>query len=321
MPKKILILTTGGTVAGLKTASINSRYESAKLSFDEIFSPALQNMACKNLDIEISVQNVFNIGSQDMDNSHLLRLGMAAQLASDENYGIVVLHGTDSIEESAYFLNLVLKTSANIILTGSMNTSDSLMFDGVANIYGALIAASSKNAKNMGVLAVFDGKIYSARQLYKTHSRGIGAFSGEIGTIVDEKAIFYFKSAKEHTLNTPFDIRKMKSLARVDVVYICADFNAKLYDFSKSDALIICAMGNANLPQNALKTLSKIKIPKVRTSRTNIVDISKDGEIDDEMFGFIRANDLGASKARILLICALSITNKIDIIQGFFDRF
>ena len=80
-------------------------------------------------------------------------------------------------------------------------------------------------------------------------------------------------------------------------------------------------MGNANLPKNALKTLSKLKILKVRTSRTNAVDISKDGEIDDEKFDFIRANDLAASKARILLMCALSQTKNAEIIQGFFDRF
>lgn len=321
MPKNIIILTTGGTITGHKIAGPNSTYESAKLSFDEIFSPALKKLASKILNINIKIKNILNIGSQDMNNQHLLKLAKEVQQASKQNDGVVIIHGTDSIEESAYFLNLVLKTSANIVLTGSMHTKDSLVFDGVANIYGALIVASSQNAKNLGVLAVFDNKIYSARQLYKTHSRSLGAFSGQIGMVVDNKAIFYFQSSKDHTLNTPFDIAKINNLAKVDVIYICADFNEKLYDFSQSDAVILCAMGNANLPKNALKTLSKLKILKVRTSRTNAVDISKDGEIDDEKFGFIRANDLAASKARVLLMCALSQTKNAKLIQGFFDRF
>ena len=302
MPKNIIILTTGGTITGHKTAGLSSTYESAKLSFDEVFSPALKKLASKILNINIKIKNILNIGSQDMTSAHLLKLAKEVQQASKQNDGVVIIHGTDSIEESAYFLNLVLKTSANIVLTGSMHTRDSLVFDGVANIYGALIVASSQNAKNLGVLAVFDNKIYSARQLYKTHSRSLGAFSGQIGMVVDNKAIFYFQSSKDHTLNTPFDI-------------------AKINNFSQSDAVILCAMGNANLPKNALNTLSKLKILKVRTSRTNAVDISKDGEIDDEKFGFIRANDLAASKARILLMCALSQTKNAEIIQGFFDRF
>ena len=324
MAKKITILTTGGTVAGLKSG-LSSIYESAKLGFDEIFPPALQKRVKESLGIEINVQNVFNIGSQDMDNAHLLNLAKAAQSASENCDGVVILHGTDSIEESAYFLNLVLKTSANVVLTGAMHTSDSLIFDGAINIYDALILASSDEVQNMGVLGVFDGRIYSARGLIKTHTRNVGAFdgtnSGQIGIIADNKANFILKSAKAHTLNTPFDIKNIQSLAKVDVVYICADFNEKLYDFSKSDGLVLCAMGNANMPKNALETLKALNIPKVRTSRANIVDISKDGEIDDDAFNFIRANDLGASKARILLMCALSISKEREILQSYFDRF
>ena len=105
MPKNIIILTTGGALTGHKTAGPSSTYESAKLSFDEVFSPALKKLASKILNINIKIKNILNIGSQDMNNQHLLKLAKQVQQASKQNDGVVIIHGTDSIEESAYFLN------------------------------------------------------------------------------------------------------------------------------------------------------------------------------------------------------------------------
>ena len=153
-------------------------------------------------------------------------------LTSDEADGVVITHGTDTMEETAYFLNLVVKSDKPIVFTGAMRNSGSLSADGPLNIYNAVNVVVSQEAAGKGVVVVMNDEIHAAREVTKSDTTAVDTFkspnSGKIGTAYYGNVKFYMNPTRKHTLNSAFDIAKIKELPRVDIIYSHAKTEPKV---------------------------------------------------------------------------------------------
>ena len=181
----IYILATGGTIAGSGSGSLDSSYTSGTVTVDKLIAavPDINKIAT------IKGEQISNIGSQDMNNEVWLKLvnRINELLNSGKADGIVVTHGTDTMEETAYFLNLVVKSDKPVVLVGAMRNSGSLSADGPLNLFNAVNVAISKDSVGKGVVVVMNDEIHAAREVTKTNTTGVDTFkspnSGKIGTV------------------------------------------------------------------------------------------------------------------------------------------
>lgn len=316
---KITILATGGTIAGsAKSDTLTTNYQAGVLGIDTLINavPEIKNLA------EISGEQLANIDSKDMSDEILLRLATRVKEALKSADGVVITHGTDTMEESAYFLSLVVKSDKAVVLVGAMRPATAISADGPKNLYNAVALATDKRAK--GVFVAMNDKIFAPRAVQKTHTLNLNAFEfGEIGTIIDGKAKFYSTSSTKSNLH--FDISKLKTLPKVAILYSHANDESAvaanaLFE-SGVKALIIAGSGAGSIHEthkNALKNLLKKGAKIVVSSRVKqgFVALSE----DDKNLGFISAGDLNPQKARILLQLALTKTSENKEIQGFFEK-
>ena len=233
--------------------------------------------------------------------------------------GVVITHGTDTMEESAYFLNLMINSDKPVILTGAMRNSDSLSSDGALNLYNAIAVATNENARKMGVMVVINDEIYSARDVSKTNTNLLNTFmspnSGKIGVAHYGEVKFYAKSLRAHTYKTPFCADKISpnlldKFARVEIIFAHQDIDgAVVRDAIKRGAkgLVIATFGNGNVGsalQDELKFALENGVAIVLSSRTGSGVVSAD-ESGIALANFILADNLNPQKARILLLISL----------------
>ena len=233
--------------------------------------------------------------------------------------GVVITHGTDTMEESAYFLNLMINSDKPVILTGAMRNSDSLSSDGALNLYNAIAVATNENARKMGVMVVINDEIYSARDVSKTNTNLLNTFmspnSGKIGVAHYGEVKFYAKSLRAHTYKTPFCADKISpslldKFARVEIIFAHQDIDgAVVRDAIKRGAkgLVIATFGNGNVGsalQDELKFALENGVAIVLSSRTGSGVVSAD-ENGIALANFILADNLNPQKARILLLISL----------------
>ncbi|MCC8181215.1 MAG: asparaginase, partial [Planctomycetes bacterium] len=218
----IVILATGGTIAGQAgDSSAPSHYTSGVMDVSALLQsvPQLADHAV------ISGEQIANIGSEDMSEQVWLRLAnRLQQLANDENVaGAVVLHGTDTMEETAYFLNLTVKSAKPIIMTGAMRPANALSADGPANILDAVRLAAWPGAAGLGVLVVLNEKIHAARDMVKTDTLNLDAFSspgvGPLGVMIEGKPAIRRTPTRDHTITSEFSIAESEKLPRVEILY------------------------------------------------------------------------------------------------------
>lgn len=313
--KKIAILTTGGTIAG----KINPNgYEAAVLNGTEVVENLLKNQPNLSQIIEINVIEVCQIPSEKMSFEILIKLAHEAQKALEIYDGIVILHGTDTMEESAYFLNLVLNTKKPVIFTGAMKASDDKFSDGGKNLFDALITASSHEASQKGVLIVFCKEIHSAREVSKTHTQNLNAFSSpnsdKIG-IINQNAIFYFTPNFKHTFKSEFEL--INFFPKVALIYAYQDFDLDFANLNNFDGIVVAGLGDGNLNDKLLNNLKELE------KNGKIIVLSSRcpcGEVSQKQY-FISANNLNPQKARILLMCALSKTKNKEKIKQYFHEY
>lgn len=218
---RIAILGTGGTIAGFIDSTIaTTGYAAGAIDIDVLIKavPQIRDLA------DISWEQIANIDSSNMCDEIWLRLAKKiAKLFAEGIDGVVITHGTDTMEETAYFLNLTIKSDKPVVLVGAMRPSTAISADGPKNLYNAVALVVNKEAKNKGVMVAINDKILSARGVVKTHSLNVDAFSspdfGDLGYIVDGKVFFYNNVIKAHTKNAPFDVSKLTSLPKVDILY------------------------------------------------------------------------------------------------------
>lgn len=319
----IVILATGGTIAG-NQASSNVNYEAGVLEVGVLIDavPALTDIA------NISGVQVANVGSQDMNENIWFDLATKiSELQKNENIdGFVITHGTDTIEETAFFLDLVFPVGKPIVLTGSMRSSDAISADGPKNLYDAVKIASSQSSSNRGAMVALNGKIHSARLVKKNHTENLEAFSsglnGLLGEIQNGK-IKYFKSKRTAKINNFLELKSPGEI-NVGVVYSYAGTDASLIDFYKDkgfDGIILAGVGNGNSNAATIKAIEEnnSKLITVRSSRVLNGVISRNVEINDNEIGTIASYDLNPQKSRILLDLLLSRTKNKELIQRSFE--
>ncbi|GMB96640.1 asparaginase [Helicobacter sp. NHP22-001] len=318
---KVMVLATGGTIAGIGEGGA---YTSGQVGVNDL----LKGIVPKG--VEIESEQVANVGSQDMDSDIWFKLleRIYALSAREDIKGFVITHGTDTMEESAYFLHLSVQTHKPIVFTGAMRNSTSISPDGPMNLHNALAVCAHPESAGLGVLVAMDEGIFSARDVSKTHTSHLSAFkalnTGAIGHVYYGQVHFHAKPIQKHTLQSQLALKGPTPLPKVAVVYTyvgCGDFllNAALQ--AGVQGVVVAGMGNGNVNHTLLEVMAqaiKQGVVVVRSSRVGSGEVQL-GEVDDMRHNFVRAGDLNPQKARVLLQLALLKTTNPQTIQEFFD--
>lgn len=327
---QVKILATGGTIAGTASSSTQmTGYKAGNLGVQVLINavPQIKQYA------EVSGEQVSNIGSQNMTDKIWLKLAKRCnELLADPNVsGIVITHGTDTLEETAYFLNLTAKCNKPIVLVGAMRPSNALSADGPANLYNAVAVAGDPSAAGKGVMVVMNDRVLGARDVTKTNTTGVETFqspnAGQLATIHNGKVLWDAAPVTKHTTQTPFKVDGLDKLPKVGVVYQHAGvegIQAQALVDAKYDGIVTAGVGNGNLHKSTFPIIEKAAkdgIAIVRSSRVPTGSTTKDAEVDDAKYGFVSSGSLNPQKARVLLMLALTQTKDPKEIQKIFDQY
>ncbi len=325
---QIAILATGGTIAGAGDSAIKSAYSAGAVTVDKLLAavPAINDMAT------IKGEQISSIGSQEMTNAVWLKLAKRVNelLANPDYDGVIITHGTDTVEETSYFLDLTVKSKKPVVFVAAMRSSTSMSADGPLNLYNAVSVAINKETAGKGVVVVMNDEIHSAREVTKVNTSSVNAFAspnaGKLGTVYYGNVHYYMQPLRKHTLDTEFDITNVKELPRVDIVYAHPNdtdifVNAAVKAGAKG--IIHAGMGNGNpfpLTQDALGEAVKAGVVVARSSRVGSGRTTLHNEVDDEKYGFIATDSLNAQKARVLLMLGLTKTSdKAKLQEMYFN--
>jgi glutamin-(asparagin-)ase len=323
----VVVLATGGTIAGAGASAANSAtYQAAKVGIEQLIAavPQLSELA------NVRGEQVMQIASESITNDNLLQLGRrVAELADSKDVdGIVITHGTDTLEETAYFLNLVEKTDKPIIVVGSMRPGTAMSADGMLNLYNAVAVASSKDARGKGVLVTMNDEIQSGRDVSKMINIKTEAFKsawGPLGMVVEGKSYWFRLPAKRHTMDSEFDIKTIQSLPDVEIAYSYGNVSDTAYKAlaqSGAKAIIHAGTGNGSVSSRvvpALQALRKDGVQIIRSSHVNAGGfVLRNAEQPDDKYDWVVAHDLNPQKARILAMVALTKTNDSKELQRMF---
>jgi L-asparaginase len=325
----ITILATGGTIAGAGATGTQSAYQSGAVSIDSMIAavPGIEKLA------NIKGEQISNVGSQDMSFDILITLTkrINALLATNDVDGIVVTHGTDTMEESAFFLNLVVKSDKPVVLVGSMRPSTAISADGPLNLYEAVSVAADPQAKGRGVLVVMNNWIHAAHSLTKTSTTAVQTFMspnrGLVGISAYGKNDFYNIPPWKHTTGSEFDVSGVTKFPRVDIIFADEDMSPALIDESAeggAKGIVIAGVGNGNMTKASVEAAAravKKGVVVVRSSRVMTGDVGRNVEINDDENGFIASNELNPQKSRILLTLALLKPHTPEEIQTMFSTY
>lgn len=309
----VVILATGGTIAGAAATGTQSSYTSGAVTIDAMLNavPKIKELA------NIKGEQISNVGSQDMSFDIMLKLAKRINelLPTPGVDGIVITHGTDTMEETAYFLNLTVKSEKPVVMVGSMRPSTAVSADGPLNLYNAVAVAADPESKGRGVLVVMNDWIHSAHSLTKTSTTAVQTFMsplrGLVGVTAYGKNDFYSKPPWKHTTQSEFDVSSVTKLPRVDIVFADADMPPDLIDASVNNGakgIVIAGVGNGNMNKasvDAAANAVKKGVVVVRSSRVATGMVDRNVEVKDDELGFIASDELNPQKSRILLSLAL----------------
>ncbi|MBR0796834.1 asparaginase [Bradyrhizobium jicamae] len=322
---RVLVLGTGGTIAGQANARAGNAYDSGKVTAAGLIAaiPDMDKLA------RISAEQISSIGSQDMNDKVWFDLVKRIRAAVDnkEIDGVVITHGTDTMEETAFFLSNVLDTDIPIVLVGSMRPSTAVGADGPANLYEAMRVASAPESRGRGVLVVLNDIIHGARFVQKTNTTSVDTFrspnAGPVG-YVDTGSLRYLEPAA--TAKGPkYKLPDAPPLPRVDIVYSHANMDAaEVEDAVKRGAkgIVLAGVGDGNSSKGAIDALAaaaKQGVVVVRSSRVGSGYVNRNVEVEDDKLGFAVALDLNPQKARVLLelLIANGITDPKAVQQAY----
>jgi len=326
----IVVIGTGGTIAGAgKVSTDTSTYQTASIAVDAIVAqvPALASVA------NVTSEQVFQVGSKSMNEELMIKLAkhVSEVLKRGDVDGVVVTHGTDTLEETAYLLNLTVHSDKPIVFAASMRPATAISADGPLNLLDAVIVASSKEAKGKGVLVSLNDEIHTARDVAKTNSFKTDTFKspyGPLGYVVEGKAIFYRNIIRPSTTTSEFDIEQIDKLPRVDIAYQYTNSDTVAYDAlikAGAKAIVISGTGNGNVSDALLPQLTEIMkkgTVLVRTSRTGSGSLYRGASYSgDTKYGFIAADDQSPVKARLLTALALTKSSDPRMLREVFYRY
>ena len=322
----IHILATGGTIAGTGASATATNYTAGQVAIGTLLDavPQLKDIA------HVTGEQVVRIGSQDMNDEVWLTLANRINelLSQPETDGIVITHGTDTMEETAYFLNLTVKSNKPVVLVGAMRPSTALSADGPLNLYNAVVTASDKQSTGKGVLVVMNGSILGAESVSKMHTTGVETFqapnAGALGYVLNSQVVYNQSPLKKHTTESVFDVSGLKKLPKVGIVYSYSNIDADMVEpmlKNGYEGIVHAGVGNGNIHCNVFPVLEKARkqgIQVVRSSRITSGPTTLDNEVDDAHYEFIASQQLNPQKARILLMLALTKTRDWKEIQKYF---
>ena len=322
----IHILATGGTIAGTGASATATNYTAGQVAIGTLLDavPQLKDIA------HVTGEQVVRIGSQDMNDEVWLTLANRINelLSQPETDGIVITHGTDTMEETAYFLNLTVKSDKPVVLVGAMRPSTALSADGPLNLYNAVVTASDKQSTGKGVLVVMNGSILGAESVSKMHTTGVETFqapnAGALGYVLNSQVVYNQSPLKKHTTESIFDVSGLKKLPKVGIVYSYSNIDADMVEpmlKNGYEGIVHAGVGNGNIHCNVFPVLEKARkqgIQVVRSSRITSGPTTLDNEVDDAHYEFIASQQLNPQKARILLMLALTKTRDWKEIQKYF---
>ena len=328
---RVVVLGTGGTIAGSAASSTEFHdYKPGKVAIQALIDaiPGLRSAA------DVRSEQLFQVGSASLTSDHWVKLAHRVNilLAQNDVDGIVVTHGTDTLEETAYFLNLVVKSRKPVVLVGSMRPSTAISADGPINLYNAVLLAASPSAVGKGVLVVLNDQISGARDVTKTNTSNTDTFRnwelGFMGYMRDGVPHFYRVSTRKNTADTEFDLAGADALPQVDIVYGYVNVNGvavTAFVNAGAKAIIVAGTGegttvNTGIEQSLIEARKKGVIV-VRSSRVGNGMVTRSLENRDDELGFVVADTLSPQKARILTMLALMRTSDVRDIQRMFYEY
>jgi L-asparaginase type II len=324
----IYIIATGGTIAGTAASAVSSVYTAGTLKIASLMAAVPELKKFEKLE---SIDIFDPIDSSDITTQHWLTLAKKINelLQKPHVKGVVITHGTDTLEETAYFLDLVIKSKKPVVLVGSMRSSSSLSPDGPLNLFNAVEVANSPKSVGKGVLVVMNDTIYDARDVTKTNTSAVQTFfapnGGAIGYVNYGDVEFVRSVMRKNTIDTPFDVSQLTQLPEVEIIYEYAGSSGSLLKAAINLApagIVIAGTGNGNITarDKALMVLAREKgIEIIRSSRTGSGKVTYDN-VDglDSKIGLIPGDNLNPQKARILLMLSLTLPRKeLDIRNSF----
>lgn len=328
---KVKVLATGGTIAGAQTSSSEVGYKSGTFSVDDLIKavPPMKDLA------DLSGEQVANIGSQTMNHDVWLKLAKRVNevLKDGSTDGVVITHGTDTLEETAYFLSLVVKSDKPVVLVGSMRPATAISADGPANLYNAVALAANPEARGRGPMIVIDDEIHYGREAQKMNTTELDTFHspnrGRAGVINVGKLEWFSQNTTRHTTKSEFSVdgKTPADLPRVEVVYSYENLGPEMVDFLVQQGvkgIVLAGVGDGNSTDAAIAALAaaaKKGVAIVRSSRTGSGVVARNVEVDDDKLGFIASMELSPQKARILLMLGLMNTSDPAKLQQFFMQY
>jgi L-asparaginase len=329
----VYILATGGTISGKGASSTSlADYKAGALRGDELVAavPEITQVA------RVKVEQIANISSTDITIAHWLTLARRINeiFASDPTVaGVVITHGTNTIEETAYFLNLTVKDERPVIVVGSMRPASAISADGPLNLLNAVRAATAKEAVGKGTLVVLNDEINAARDVTKTNTYRVETFrSGDLGLLgyVDaDRVALYRAPLKRHTTRSEFDVRSLTTLPAVDILYsYVAPSPVLAAALVAADVRgIVVAGTGAGLMSTAERDAIKALMTGPEATRPIVVRSNRTGngrvipQAETDALGMVPADNLSPQKARILLMLALTKTRDLAEIRRMFTEY
>lgn len=324
MTTRLTVLATGGTIAGIAGSAIAKDYRAGEIGIDDY----LEKVGGLGLEAELSGRQIANIDSADMGPKvwNALQPAIMAALADDSCAGVIVTHGTDTLEETAFLLDLTLSADKPVVVVGAMRPADAVGYDGLRNFANAVRVASDPDASGRGVLVVMGDRVFAARDVRKVRTRGTEAFRGfprESIALVTPSSLEWFGAPWRQGSDASFEWSD--SLPEVAIIYAYAGLGAAGVGRQvgqETRGIIVAGVGEGNMSEEireVLKAQTKRGLPVVRASRAD--EGLVDREPEDAESGFVAARALNPQKARILLqlLLANGITDPAAI-QRKFDR-
>ncbi|EIC77614.1 asparaginase [Streptococcus oralis] len=319
MPKKILVLHTGGTIS-MQADATGAVVTSQDNPMNHVSNP-LEG-------IEVHTLDFFNLPSPHIKPKHMLALYHKIKEEADNYDGVVITHGTDTLEETAYFLDTMKIPPIPIVLTGAMRSSNELGSDGVYNYLSALRVASDDKAADKGVLVVMNDEIHAAKYVTKTHTTNVSTFQtpthGPLGLIMKQE-ILYFKTAEPRVR---FNLEHIQGLVPIISAYAgMTDELIDMLDLEQLDGLVIQAFGAGNIPKETAQKLENLLqkgIPVALVSRcfngiAEPVYAYQGGGVQLQRAGVFFVKELNAQKARLKLLIALNAGLKGQALKDYME--
>ena len=324
MSTKLTVLATGGTIAGIAGSAIANDYRAGQIGIDDY----LQQAGGLGLDAELSGRQIANIDSADMGPAvwNELYPAICAALSDEDCDGVIVTHGTDTLEETAFLLDLTLPSTKPVVVVGAMRPADAVGYDGMRNFANAVRVASDPEAAGRGVLVVMGDRVFAARDVHKVRTRGTDAFRGfprESVALVTPASLDWFGAPWRGDAGVQFNWADI--LPEVPIIYVYAGMEprtlCRMID-ETTRGVVLAGVGEGNMPDAVRRELARFAEDGLLIVRASRADEGLvDREPEDDAIGFVAARALNPQKARILL--QLLIANGVsdpDAIQAAFDN-